>query len=197
MICSKPVPKSSIIHTTFPVLKCFHSLYLCHRSFTKHCTLSKPASASTSWTSGTVKDLPHTKQWKVRWRMFASVQNGWKVSWCCLVNTAVLPCFSSLDLKRKGIGNLFSVQTVPLGRGSRNNAGILALCVCSEACRRKECFAEMSTQCWDFRHSKNRMYFTYGLANHIGLGLLIILQKNSSSLLLIEPKFPKISPERS
>lgn len=32
-------------------------------------------------------------------------------------------CFSCLDLKRKGIGDLFGVETVQLGCDSRNNAG--------------------------------------------------------------------------
>lgn len=68
--------------------------------------------------------------------MCASVQNRLKVSRGCLLNKAVSPCFSSLDLKRKGIGNLFSVQTVQLGCDSRNNAGnkaeaMVALCFCS------------------------------------------------------------------
>lgn len=48
-------------------------------------------------------------------------------------------CFSSLDLKRKGIGNLFSAQIVQMGCDSTNNAGnkavaIVALCFSSGVC---------------------------------------------------------------
>lgn len=38
-------------------------------------------------------------------------------------------CFSSLDLKRKGIGNVFSVQMVQLGCDSWNNAGNEAVAI--------------------------------------------------------------------
>lgn len=46
-----------------------------------------------------------------------------KVAWGCLLNNAVSTCLSSLDLKRKGIGNVCRVQMVQLGCDSRNNAG--------------------------------------------------------------------------
>lgn len=46
-----------------------------------------------------------------------------RVAWGCLLNNAVSTCLSSLDLKRKGIGNVCRVQTVQLGCDSRNYAG--------------------------------------------------------------------------
>ena len=69
-----------------------------------------------------------------------------KVSWGCLLSAAVSLCFSCLDLKRKGIGNLFGVETVQLGCDSRNSAGNKAVSMP----QREKLYRESSGFIWTF-----------------------------------------------